>query len=144
MVSVDLARGLHDAGLEWVPAEGDRFVIPDRDLEDHVFTVSEMVIEVRKLKGAQRIMFNGAVEWALDSIKQHEVIWLPSETQLRNRLGRAFRSLRRTDAGYECELIVDGRQRTYRPPEPSDSYALALLDILDDPDAMMRLIVDDS
>jgi hypothetical protein len=141
VISVDLARRLRDAGLEWLPGEGDRFMIPDRDLEDHVFSISEMTVEVRKLATGQRIMFNGAVEWALDSIMQREVIWLPSEGQLRDRLGRAFESLHREADTYRCLVVIDGDRREYEADEPADAYALALLDLLSDPDTMLRLIV---
>jgi hypothetical protein len=134
---------MRDAGLEWVPGEGDRFMIPDRDLENNVFSVSEMTVEVQRLREGQRISFNGAVEWALDSIMQNEAVWLPSEAQLRDRLGRAFESLQQTTSGYQCNVIVDGNGRTYTATEPADAYALALLDLLADPDAMLRLIVED-
>ena len=30
MLSVSLARALRDAGLDWTPARGDHFVMPDR------------------------------------------------------------------------------------------------------------------
>ena len=143
MISIELARKLSDAGLEWVPAEGDRFMIPDRDLEDHVFSVSEMVIEVRRFAEGKRIFFNGAVEWALDSIMQREVIWLPSETQLRDRLGRAFDSLRRHNNHFLCDIVVGDERRTYEAADPAEAYGLALLDLLQDPEAMLRLIVDD-
>jgi hypothetical protein len=143
MISTDLARRLRDAGLEWLPAEGDRFMIPDRDLEDHIFTISAMTIEVRKLAEGRRILFNGAVEWALDSIMKHEVIWLPAETQLRNRLGRAFDSLERTRDGYRCRITVAGESRAYDATEPADAYGAALLDVLAEPEMMLRLIVDD-
>ena len=130
MISIELARRLCDAGLEWLPAEGDRFMIPDRDLDDHVFSISEMTVEVRRIAEQQRIMFNGSVEWALDSIVQSEVIWLPTETHLRDRLGNAFRALRR--AG----------DQSYQANDPATAYALALLDLLADPDTMLKLIVD--
>lgn len=143
MISIDLARRLRDAGLEWLPAEGDRFMIPDRDLEDHVFSISEMTVEVHRLAEGKRISFNGAVEWALDSIMKREVVWLPSEAQLRNRLGRAFDVLRRTDDGYVCEVISDDRRKSYSSSDPADAYAMALLDLLADPETMLRLMVDE-
>ncbi|MDJ0498158.1 MAG: pilus assembly protein CpaE [Acidimicrobiia bacterium] len=143
MISRTLARQLRDAGLEWLPTEGDRFVIPDRDLEEFTFSVSEMTIEVHKTRNGPRVSFNGAVEWALDSIMQREVVWLPSEAQLRDRLGRAFDSLRRTDAGFKCEVVVEGNRRSYEASDPADAYALALLDLLANPDAMLRLMLDD-
>lgn len=118
-------------------------MIPDRDLDQHIFSISEMTVDVQKIAGRERIMFNGAVEWALDSIVQREVIWLPSEAQLRNRLGRAFVSLHRSQAGYRCEVVVDNQNRTYAATEPADAYALALLDLLSDPETMLRLMVDD-
>lgn len=143
MISIELAQRLRDGGLEWLPAEGDRFMIPDRDLEDHVFSISDMTIEARKLRGVMRISFNGAVEWALDSIVQQEVVWLPSEAQLRNRLGNAFEALQRTERGYRCLTTTAGNRQTYEAPDPADAYALALLDLLGDPETMLRLIVDE-
>ena len=142
MISKELARKLRDAGLEWVPAEGDRFWIPDRDMEEFIFLVSDMVVEVRRIAQKRRIMFNGAVEWALDSIVQSEATWLPSEAQLRDRLGRTFNNLRRGDNGFICTVAIEGDRREYEAADPADAYALALLDILADPEAMLRNIVD--
>jgi len=143
MISIDLARQLRDAGLEWLPAEGDRFMIPDRDLEDHVFSISEMTVEIRRLADDTRISFNGSVEWALDSIMQTEVVWLPSETHLRDRLGRAFDTLRRTDDSYTCDIVVDDKRMTFPAGDPATAYALALLELLGQSDTLFRLIVDD-
>ena len=47
MISVDLARSLRDAGLRWSPAAGDRFVVADRNMDDEVFVLSDMTVEVR-------------------------------------------------------------------------------------------------
>lgn len=143
VISLHLARRLRDAGLEWLPAEGDRFIVPDRDLDEYVFSVSEMTIEARRVSEGVRISFNGAVEWALDSIMQREVIWLPSEAQLRNRLGRAFDALRRSDDGFRCQVTVDGETKAYHAKDPADAYALALLDLLEDPEAMLRMIIEE-
>lgn len=118
-------------------------MVPDRDLENYVFSISEMTIEAHQLREGMRISFNGAVEWALDSIMHREVVWLPSEAQLRNRLGRAFDSLQRTDDGFTCRVVVDTKQREYTAEDPADAYAGALLDLLAEPDTMLRLMIDE-
>jgi hypothetical protein len=90
------ARALRDAGLVWRPAAGDRFVGPDHDLDDQVFLVSPMVVEVREVPDGPPILaFNGTTEWALDSLQVTEAVWLPREDQLRTLLGEAFVSLER-------------------------------------------------
>ncbi len=114
MISLALARTLRDAGLRWDPAPGDRFVIADRDMDGEVFTLSEMTVELHEFPSGKVIGFNGTVEWALDSVEAHNSVWLPSEAQLRERLGGAFRRL----------SLVDGRlagrdRRARRAPSSS-------------------------
>ena len=99
VISVDLGRRLADAGVQWSPAPGDRFVIPDRDLDEQVFVVSDMVVEVRELPRGRLLAFNGTTEWALDSVMQPDVLWLPHEHQLRTMLGDAFVSLHAVPGG---------------------------------------------
>lgn len=144
MISVDLAKELDEAGLEWVPSDGDKFAIPGRDLEDEVFTVSEMTIEVQPVVGGKRIAFNGAVEWALDSIMQSEVVWLPSESQLRDRLGNTFRELRQGDQQFVCSVRFEGTEHEYRAASPADAYGKALLELLRDPEMRLRSMVEGS
>ena len=68
MLSRELALRLRDAGLLWHPARGDAFVVPGRDLDDHVFVLSDMVVELVDVPGGTPILaFNGTTEWALDS-----------------------------------------------------------------------------
>jgi hypothetical protein len=141
MISVDLATNLREAGLQWVPANGDRFHIPDRGMDHHVFSISEMTIGVDDSPGGRQIRFNGAVEWALDAIQQKEVVWLPSESQLRDRLGASFRSLTADEEGYVCAVSFDGELNTYRADTPEDAYGLALLDLLREPDRHMSTIL---
>ena len=59
MITVDLASRLKAAGLSWTPAPGDRFAIPDRDLDGEVFVVSEMTIETVELPTGGLVRFNG-------------------------------------------------------------------------------------
>ncbi len=130
MISVDLARRLQAAGLRWVPADGDRFFMPDRDLDDRIFTISEMTVDVREVAGGRMIAFNGTVEWALDAIMEHEVIWLPREAQLRELLGEAFVRLERVGEHVRCDVELAGRPRGFEHADAAEAYGLALLERL--------------
>ena len=127
MISRALARRLHRAGLAWEPRNGDQFFIPDRDLDEVVFSVSEMSVDVQEIDGRHLIAFNGTVEWALDAIMKREVVWLPSEEQLRNRLRGAFVSLARTESGYRCVIAHGDERLAFDAHEAADAYARALL-----------------
>ena len=130
MLDVRMAEQLKDAGLTWKPGAGDRFAIPDRDLDDEVFVLSNMTIEVHNLPDGRVIGFNGTTEWALDDVEIDEAIWLPREDQLRELLGGTFRTLRRLDAGYAVEVDMLGEARTFRAETAEQAYAIALLDLL--------------
>lgn len=142
MISMEMATRLSEAGLDWVPGEGDKFAIPNHGLDNEIFTVSEMTIEVQHVVGGRRIAFNGAVEWALDSIMQSEVIWLPSEAQLRDRLGSTFRQLRQEERRFFCVVSLDGARHEFQGETPADAYAEALLELLADPELRLRSLVE--
>lgn len=143
MISLDLAMKLRAAGLPWVPTNGDRFHIPDRGLDHQVFSISEMTVGVDDSVGGRQIRFNGAVEWALDAIQQKEAVWLPSETQLRDRLGDSFRSLTNEDGEFVCAAVFGDETVTYRAGSPEDAYGAALLDLIEQPGLHMTTIVGD-
>jgi len=130
VISVDLARSLRDAGLRWSPRRGDHFVVADRGMDDEVFVLSDMTIEVREHASGAVIGFNGTTEWALDSLDQGDALWLPAEHQLRERLGASFLRLERTGPTYVVEVEVDGEPRPAQADDPADAYALAVLDLL--------------
>ena len=130
MISLDLAVRLRDAGLAWKPAAGDRFAIPDRDLDDDVFVLSNMTIEVHELPEGQIIGFNGTTEWALDDVEKDEAIWLPREDQLRELLGGTFRSLERDAAGYRVTIEALGAGHEFTAVEAADAYGGALLHLI--------------
>lgn len=130
MISLSLARRLRDAGLRWEPRKGDRFVVPDRGMDDHVFTLSDMTVDVREAAGGTIIAFNGTVEWALDSIEQWEVVWLPREAQLRDELGSHFRSLTSGDGRYRCEIESDGDRHVAEHHDAAEAYGGALLEVV--------------
>ena len=126
MITVEQARRLRKAGALWVPGAGDRFVVPDREMDDDVFVVSDMTVEVHDYPGGKVIGFNGTTEWALDSIEQREVIWLPREEQLRALLGTRFRKMEAVPEGFAVET-ADG---TYVSADAEQAYAEALLELL--------------
>ncbi len=138
MISHGLARQLQRQRLEWTPTLHDVFMIPDRDLEGREFVIADLTIDVEKVGGHATIMFNGAVEWSLDYIFSQDVVWLPSEEQLRGLLGESFKALTPGDEGYRCEIEVDGMTVVFSAPKAADAYGQALLHLLyaDNPDAI--------
>jgi hypothetical protein len=130
VIGVQLAQQLREAGLAWKPALGDRFAIPDRDLDEEVFVLSNMTIEVHTMPEGRVIGFNGTTEWAIDDVEMDETVWLPREDQLRELLGGTFRELRRGPAGYEVLIDLLGEERTFADESAEGAYAAALLHLL--------------
>jgi len=85
---------------------------------------------VSDLPTGPEMRFNGTVEWALDSIGQHEVVWLPREDQLRDALGDRFERLERLEGapGGYAVVLVDGAR--YVDIDAERAYARALLAVL--------------
>jgi len=130
MISLNLARRLEDAGVLWLPGDGDRFMVPDRDLDDVVFVVSHMVIEVDDSPTGLILKFNGTTEWALDVVQSREALWLPREDQLRAMLGRHFVALATTTRGYVVVVELEGREQRHEDLDTECAYARALLSVL--------------
>ena len=124
MISHDLALRLREAGLDWTPVNGDRFWLPERDLDDMVFMLSEMVVEVREQPSGRVLAFNGTTEWALDSIETGAAVWLPALDQLLAELGTRFVSLTARSGGHVVRLD-DGTEHVDVSAE--DAAARALL-----------------
>ena len=132
MLALDLALALRSAGLRWVPQLGDRFVLPGRGMDDDVFVLSNMTVEVHEFPTGKVIGFNGVTEWALDSVEHSEAVWLPGEHQLRDLLGGMFRSLVSTSEGYEVTVQLPDGEQTFTADGAADAYATALLAVLRD------------
>jgi hypothetical protein len=136
MLSRKLALRLRDAGVRWHPAQGDAFVVPDRDLDDRVFVLSDMVVEVLDVPGGPPVLaFNGTTEWALDSLEAGLAVWVPREDQLRTLLGTAFVGLQHEPGppGFPSHVVtvVVGRERSrHVDVAAEDAYARALLALL--------------
>ena len=133
MISVSAAERLSRAGLVWHPAAGDRFTIRSSELMGQVFTISDMVVEPHDYPTGTVLGFNGTTEWALDSVQQEDALWLPREDQLREMLGRSFRSLARATTGrFEVLVEVPGRPEQVfgSDSNAADAYAEALVALL--------------
>jgi hypothetical protein len=130
VISLAFARRLTAAGLRWDPAPGDRFGIPDRGMDEEVFVLSAMTIEVHDLPGRTVIGFNGTTEWALDDVDKDATIWLPREDQLRELLGDAFRRLERAGDRYRVVATLWNEEVEFLGDDPEAAYGSALLHLL--------------
>jgi len=132
VITSELATALQLAGLPWHPRPGDRFAIPQPELQDQVFTISDMVVEPHEYPTGTVLGFNGTTEWALDSVDQDQAVWLPREDQLRELLGGTFVRLERTDDGYR--VVVAGTdtatEQVHAAASAAEAYGLALLDLV--------------
>lgn len=130
MISRDLAAQLAPY-LTWTPGNGDRFYIPQPEIAESEFVVSDMVVELVTQHGESRFHFNGTVEWALDSVDSTDVVWLPREDQLRGMLDGYFLSLDATGEGFVVTVTGPGRAfHTDPEPDAGNAYARALLYVL--------------
>lgn len=129
MLTLDLARQLHAAGVVWTPAPGDRFVVPDRDMDDEIFVVSDMTVEVHDFPTGKVIGFNGTTEWALDSLAHGDVVWLPREDQLRDLLGEEFARLETVPGGFAVVTTSRDRERRHLDIDAERAYARAVLGV---------------
>jgi hypothetical protein len=127
VLSLDLALALRAAGLAWAPRSGDAFMVPDRDLDEHVFVLSDMVVEaLHPPDGPSILAFNGTTEWALDSLEADEAVWLPREDQLRTLLGGTFVRLEQVPGPPEGYAVTTASGR-HVDVTAEAAYARALL-----------------
>jgi len=137
VLSLSTARRLKTAGLAWTPALHDFFGVPDRGF-DRAFVISDMSVDVELLKGHSIVTFNGTSEWALDYEMTTELVWLPTEAQLREILEQRLwaelqpaLSLVSTLDTHQCTIRFQGQSLTFDAPDASEAYAAALLHILE-------------
>jgi hypothetical protein len=104
-------------------------------MEDDVFVISEITVDVHHFTTGDVIGFNGTTEWALDSVEQDKVVWLPREGQLRDLLGDSFVSLDQLEGGYAVSARGrDGALARHADIDAERAYARALLAQLESSD----------
>ena len=140
MLSLGTARALKEAGLVWSPAQFDFFTIPERGMDERVFVISDMPAGLSQILGQPVVAFEGAGEWALDYVARGEVVWLPTEDQLRGLLAARFAGepgrllTLSTRAGWcRCEIELDGQPLVFEAADGGQAYGDALLHVLRQP-----------
>lgn len=135
MIEPELARQLKQAGLEWSPTKRDNFMIPGGELAEDVFTLNDQTILIQAFNDEYAVTFHGSVEWTLDHVMLADVVWLPSESQLREailqRLGEdAAIMLFGSRIAYRCSFIYQEQERAFQGASAEEAYAQALLYLL--------------
>lgn len=139
MIPIDLALQLKAAGLVWRTNNYDFFAIPDRGFDDRVFILADMMAYTELVQGWPVVAFHGTAEWALDYILTSEVVWMPTEEQLREalveRLDLAGTSGRLTLTlvadGYLCSITDKTSSTDFMAKSAGEAYAMALLHVLE-------------
>ncbi len=137
MISLSLAQQLKKAGLKWEPATHDFFAVPDRGMDNRVFVISDIQSTMENLFGSPVVAFQGASEWALDYLVASEVVWLPTESQLRQALeelllqgGSHNLILAWALTGYRCIFSFNDQELIFQGSQAEEAYAKALLHLL--------------
>ena len=130
ITSVETARRLKAAGLEWTPQVHDFFTIPWSGLDDRVFVINELATELMNDADPPIISFVGAVEWSLDYVVSAESVWLPTESQLRDAMGEAFVELTRSDDVFVCSVHLGHEIVDFEAATGPEAYGRALLALL--------------
>ena len=97
-------------------------------MDDEVFVVSDMTVQVHDFPTGKVIGFNGTTEWALDSLAQGEVVWLPREDQLRELVGPRFHRLEAVPGGFAVITANGDGERRHVDIDAERAYARAVLD----------------
>jgi hypothetical protein len=134
MISIPLAIELKQAGLVWPATINDFFAIPDRGMDDRVFVITDLMANLDIFRGWPVVTFHGSAEWALDYILTAEVVWLPTESQLREALlnllnSEILRSFQLTYDGrsYRCAVELEMETVHFDAPIAADAYGKAVL-----------------
>ena len=115
----------------------DFFAIPDRGMDNRIFVISDILTNIELFMGAQVVEFQGASEWALDYLVTSEVVWMPTEEQLRVKLGSYLAEesqpavfLTCRPGWCRCKIVYRGQALVFEAAEASDAYGEALLHVI--------------
>jgi len=134
-LALEIAKNLKSAGIDWKPQTHDFFAIPDVEMDERVFALSDMTISMEVLHGYHAITFVGSVEWALDFVYHSDAVWLPTESQLREMLVALLEdggtmTLQTSIGGYVVTIASGGSRKVFEGASASEASAAALLGII--------------
>ena len=105
--------------------------------DDRVFVVSDLMANLDLFRGWPVVTFHGAAEWALDYILTTEVVWLPTEGQIRQELESLLLGenpfllqLTAQPDGYECRMRFQAQTLSFQATNAVEAYGLAVLHVL--------------
>jgi hypothetical protein len=138
MIPLKLAMELKEAGLLWRTENYDFFAIPERGLDDRVYILADMMAYTELVQGWPVVAFHGTAEWALDYILTSEVVWIPTEEQLRETLEHEIGPnilesgllLKYQVDGYVCQIVYNQDRLGFPAETAGEAYGLALLHVL--------------
>ncbi len=136
VLDFQLALQLKEAGLPWQPSKRDNFTLPHSDLSHEIFTITDRTTLVERFSGEWTVTFHGTTEWALDLVLLSDLVWLPSETQLREAIQlrlsgeQPMVTLEWRLEGYRCKLVHFDQQYSFDGVTAEEAYAHALLFLL--------------
>ncbi|MFK7801863.1 MAG: pilus assembly protein CpaE [Anaerolineae bacterium] len=134
-LALKTAQKLKTAGIDWEPKTHDFFAMPDVDMDDRVFALSDMTISMEVLHGYHAITFVGSVEWALDFVYHSDAVWLPTESQLREMIVSRLEegstmTLQTSIGGYVITIDTGSSRSLFEGVTAIEAYAAALLGML--------------
>jgi hypothetical protein len=99
-----------------------------------------MVAFTELVQGWPAVAFHGAAEWALDYVFSNEIVWLPTEEQLREALTDQMQgdapgepialTLTAAAGAYRCAIDFRGETLSFVSPTAAEAYTQALLHVL--------------
>lgn len=109
----------------------------DRGMDDKIFVISNIQVSIEILFKIEVVSFEGASEWALDSLVLSEVVWLPRENQLREMLQAILINsenpeirLISSSKNSLLEFEFNGIEHTFNEKNAREAYAKTLLETL--------------
>ncbi len=138
MLSLATAVALKNAGLIWQADTHDFFGIPNRDMDERAFVIADLLANLDIFRGWPVVTFHGVAEWSLDYILTTEVVWIPTESQLRQQLAARLQAddagselqLTLCTQGYTCLITHHHQSQRFVAPTAEEAYAQALLQLL--------------